>query len=144
MKRAQVIIQNFELSDAGGDFLTPFANPQNILEITAPENFVVTRVTFQAYLTRDFAQVGGQNLRPYFTLNSSPPAIAGDGYIFFPQVIFDTIGTVLFNVYQPQQTISFESFTNAQLQGNFYVAFTTDLGNPNGRFTVIWEGYYNE
>jgi hypothetical protein len=140
MKRAQVIIQNFELLNAGGDFGQIFSAPQNIVEITAPENFNVTRVTFQSYIERPYTLSG---LKPFCTLNSSPPALPGDGYVFFPQILFDAV-TGLFNVYIPQQTISFESFLDAKLQGNFYAAFCTDPGERNGRLTVVWEGYYNE
>jgi hypothetical protein len=140
MKRAQIIIQNFELLDCGGNFGEPFASPQNIVEITAPENFNVTRVTFQSYIERDY---NTNALKPFCTLNSSPPALPGDGYVFFPQIIFDNV-TSLFNVYNPQQTISFENYLDAPLQGNFYAAFCTDSGQRNGRLTVVWEGYYYE
>lgn len=142
MKRAQVIIQNLQLLDAGGTFFGAFTAPQNVVEITAPENFKVTRVTFQHFTYTQLVEPV-VNLNPFVSISTSPPVAPGDGYILFARYTTDAV-TGNSTSFLPESHISFETFTEHPLQGNFYVAA---CGSPVFGvlyLTVVWEGYYDE
>jgi len=142
MKRAQVIIQNFQLLDAGGILTGTFTTPVNIIEITAPENFKVTRVTFQ-HFTYINQPEPANNMFPFVTISSSPPVAPGDGLVLFARYTTDSLNGNATS-YLPESRVSFETFTDHPLQGNFYVAACCGANYVLTYLTVVWEGYYNE
>lgn len=142
MKRSQTIIQNFQLLDCGNSAIySSFTAPENIVEITAPENFNLMRITFQHMVFTGVTD--NLSLVPFITINNVMPAVNGDGAVLFASVKHDPI-TSITTVFNPESRITFETFTDAPMQGNFYVAACLGGIYAFTFLTVIFEGYYNE